>query len=426
MGKMKRQVCFFVIVVFFALSCDSSQSRADDIKKRLEGYADLIDEKLIVEGENSLSADFRHIEIPKGIGDSTVDLDRLIKDVRYVKLETHADVLIGRVDKLYFSDDRIIVVDKTKAHGVFIFDHAGKFIAKIQQLGKGPEEYAIIRDVSFNSDSNTIVLYDDQRDQCLHFSEDGVFLKAEKVGFFFHRFEYLAGGLFVHFQGNSVNLHIPSIADNDIVVTNDCKEIIVTFRPHYNQLAGIRNFTSNHELVKSASDVYFAPIFCDTIFNFDIDKRELKASYAVDLGSDDLKMLLNDESTLADYSAAFNTEGVYKFKGKMLPIDDFVFFEGERGGRYMGPWGLFYSRRTGNAMCGVGYAIGQRKDMLYFSFPDAVYKAEFVSVIDPAAVITSRSNSISKREIEHEKLSWVDSLSDIDNPILMFFTIEDF
>lgn len=114
---MKRQVCFFVIVIFFALSCDSSQSRADDIKKRLEGYADLIDEKLIVEGENSLSADFRHIEIPKGIGDSTVDLDRLIKDVRYVKLETHADVLIGRVDKLYFSDDRIIVVDKTKAQG---------------------------------------------------------------------------------------------------------------------------------------------------------------------------------------------------------------------------------------------------------------------------------------------------------------------
>lgn len=106
-----------MIVIFFALSCDSSQSRADDIKKRLEGYADLIDEKLIVEGENSLSADFRHIEIPKGIGDSTVDLDRLIKDVRYVKLETHADVLIGRVDKLYFSDDRIIVVDKTKAQG---------------------------------------------------------------------------------------------------------------------------------------------------------------------------------------------------------------------------------------------------------------------------------------------------------------------
>jgi hypothetical protein len=66
------------------------------------------------------------------------NLSSLINVIKLIPLETNKDCLIGKIDKVIFSNNRIYVLDKRRARGVFIFDGQGKFVNKIVPNGKGP------------------------------------------------------------------------------------------------------------------------------------------------------------------------------------------------------------------------------------------------------------------------------------------------
>ena len=61
----------------------------------------------------------------------------------YVMLETNENTLLGNVERMKVDSSVIAVQDKGR---ILLFQHDGKFITKIDKLGRGAGEYLSVED----------------------------------------------------------------------------------------------------------------------------------------------------------------------------------------------------------------------------------------------------------------------------------------
>jgi hypothetical protein len=93
-------------------------------------------------------------------------MSEIISDIRYLPLETNSECLIGYMNVKVF-DKNIIIKCNDEGDGIYRFSDQGKFLNKIGNKGRGPEEYVddkevhLIRDTIFvvSNFSNTIICY---------------------------------------------------------------------------------------------------------------------------------------------------------------------------------------------------------------------------------------------------------------------------
>ena len=88
-------------------------------------------------------------------------------DITYVPLETTAESIIGNPHKLRAGESNYYVYSSTN---ITVFDSNGKFIALINNNGRGSMEYMIIQDFAENKDKGLCVLSDSK---VLNYSIDG-------------------------------------------------------------------------------------------------------------------------------------------------------------------------------------------------------------------------------------------------------------
>ena len=93
-------------------------------------------------------------------------ISRLLKHIKYIRLETVDDALIGNhIGKIKKINDKYFISSDRK--DLFVFDNNGLFIKQIGRLGNGPGEYSLLADydVFENEDiliasNNKLILYD--------------------------------------------------------------------------------------------------------------------------------------------------------------------------------------------------------------------------------------------------------------------------
>nr|WP_320153938.1 6-bladed beta-propeller [uncultured Draconibacterium sp.] len=115
--------------------------------------------------------------------DNTIDqitTNDLITNVQYIPLETNSSCLIGRIDKMLISNDKLYILDKSSSKKLFVFELTGKFIQTIGEQGKGPQEYIQITDFSIDEAKDEIVLLDNNRN-LLIYNLNGEFIKSKKL-----------------------------------------------------------------------------------------------------------------------------------------------------------------------------------------------------------------------------------------------------
>lgn len=127
----------------------------------------------------------------------------LFSSYRYVALETTADNLISKIDKVQIdsTNNRIYVMDQERA-AVFIFDSHGKFIHKIQHIGRAPEEYSSLEDFMMYK-SDIYCLARSGKINC--YSETGDFLRGYKLDNWYNNFVILNDSLMYLYSENSNN-----------------------------------------------------------------------------------------------------------------------------------------------------------------------------------------------------------------------------
>lgn len=86
-----------------------------------------------------------YISIKESDFDKKYKFYDIIDDVEFLPLELTDESVIGKVDKIRFYKNYILILDN-KSQSIFIFDTKGKYINKISRVGSGPYEYDEIND----------------------------------------------------------------------------------------------------------------------------------------------------------------------------------------------------------------------------------------------------------------------------------------
>lgn len=94
-----------------------------------------------------------------------INLSEFVDSIKYIKLQTSPDCMLGRVPKLTIGNKYIYAVESLQGV-VFIFDKLGKLITKLDKYGKGPGEY-----------NNFTGVFIDANDQYIEISDDNKILK---------------------------------------------------------------------------------------------------------------------------------------------------------------------------------------------------------------------------------------------------------
>jgi len=68
-----------------------------------------------------------------------VNLSDIATSIRYIPLETNNECIVGRIIKILYINELLLLLDENNT--VFIFDNDGNLVTKISRGGNGPEEF---------------------------------------------------------------------------------------------------------------------------------------------------------------------------------------------------------------------------------------------------------------------------------------------
>ena len=91
--------------------------------------------------EKSISVDIGKI--------SSLPPETLFTSARIIPLETTDSSLMAQIDKVLVHKKTIYLLD-ARQNIVFVFNDNGNFLFKINQKGRGPEEYNFLNDININ------------------------------------------------------------------------------------------------------------------------------------------------------------------------------------------------------------------------------------------------------------------------------------
>lgn len=127
----------------------------------------------------------------------TFDISEVADVVRYVPLETHEDALIGKISKLYFKNDSIIVFDRENKN-IFLFDQNGSFVRKIGVKGNGPSEYIEFNDVHYDAITDKLYAFERFQNKMFVYSLNGNLDEAIDSNFSFNSFIKSENGYWIY------------------------------------------------------------------------------------------------------------------------------------------------------------------------------------------------------------------------------------
>ena len=418
---MKKTSLLYIAALICLCSCENKTKKG--LANRLKGF-----EKFVKEEEIKTAlvkkGPLTEIKVPRQMSDSVLPLGKMITTVEYVPLETNDRCLIGKIDQLFFVKDKIIVVDKTRAEGIYIFNRSGKFINAITSKGKGPGEFNTIRDVTVNANSGNILLLDDYTDKVNIYSPEGKFLNYKKITYYFREFNLLKDSLFVSYCKQEINQHIPSIAGYTLITSESGQGIVSRGLPFKEKF--IRNQIENADFLTRVYDgVLYSPTFSDTIYKIS-DSKEIYASYYLNMGDDNVLQHITDATSSKDFINLLNTNKYVYYNGKILETPSYVYVELSHGGRNA----LFFSKKDQHIRVGVTCDMSGLSNVRFFNNPIAAVGDTFVSVLNPVQIAASQkilqslANPRLRNSYDPAFLARMDKITENDNPVLMLYGIK--
>lgn len=336
---------------------------------------------------NSAFADYSYIDTILYDMDKTesVIIDRLVDSYSIIKLETGTDFLIGHVDELLYVDGKFVVVDRSIAHSVFVFDNTGKFKNKISALGNGPKEYLSINDVCVSPEGN-IVIVDNVKGRMMSFTVDGELTGTTSLYFKPYRTEFLSDDEMIFNVACNTTSEDKQINASEVFISNKKLKGIKYFGE--DMLFKTKN--SNYTLTRSkglyryGDSVYFTLNSDNNIYQVKDDS--IYAKYHLMLAPEDL-IPFWDENTnkRKDYFDWHLAQP--SFNGDFMELADYTLLRYAYN-RYVTPI-LIYDHKSKRT-----FVLDEYADPLFYFFniPDALIGNNCVAVCQNASFVKSRQN----------------------------------
>jgi len=151
---------FFVIITAIVLlfSCGNSTEQADFVTVKPE---------LVFPVKIDVEASMSNIE--------TLKLSSYTDEVNYVKLKTPPDVFIKLISDIQVNENKIYVQEGL-SNTVMVFDMEGNFAGRIGKVGRGPNEYIILRSFCIDDLTGDLLFFTGWEGDVFRYNSNGEFI----------------------------------------------------------------------------------------------------------------------------------------------------------------------------------------------------------------------------------------------------------
>lgn len=204
------------------------------------------------------------INIKKGVN-NIADISNLSDSVKFVKLETNPDCLIGNISKIINYNGFYYVLDNKYANALFRFNIEGKYIDKIFSVGKGPGQYIKLQDFSIDKKNRKIYLYDIGQRQILSYNLKFDYLSSTKTNIAAFKMEYAEEHFYFH-----TNKMVTDASKRYELVITDIKGKVVSRYFKFDEKQNFK-FEIEKPIIKYENSILFISNFSDTIYEVKSD-----------------------------------------------------------------------------------------------------------------------------------------------------------
>jgi hypothetical protein len=145
--------------------------------------------------------------------DNPIFLSDIFQDARIIQLETTDHNLIAQITQVEFYKEKFYILD-SKQQKIFSFDNTGRFLFKISNQGKGPQEYQHIVNFTIDTYNNNLILLSPPDQTLIIYDLEGNFIEKQSI-----KSDHVLGLNKVYCLNDSIIL-LSSITDYQIVFFN--------------------------------------------------------------------------------------------------------------------------------------------------------------------------------------------------------------
>lgn len=348
------------------------------------------------------------IDCTKEISNSEL-FDSLFNYNSYVILEDTENSKISNIDKVYISDDKIVILDNRTR--ILIFSQEGKFVKSIEHRGHGNGEYLSLNDFIVKGDS--VYCLDRLEGKVLVYSLDGNYSYSKEVpsskGFLF-----LNNGIALNKEFGMANGRERDYYSYSYIEKNEVRNEI-----KYNKALNGRSFSTpsgSNGFYMSEENIYYCLPYSDTIYEINKETGNLSPVVRILLG--DRVIQENDEEKkvlkIINSPVPSNIFAFYKWSNLFLfsyygenDIRQYVFYDSKKGLLHNAPLGFDKNHLPVSVMSYDNYRQG---------------KYRLLSCLSPTTVrfLYNKQNGQHVNPLLQELNS---KIFNNDNPILIFYDI---
>lgn len=211
--------------------------------------------------QKPIHEEFVTIPVESGL-DSSFDLSEIPGEVSYVKLATNDSCLIGDIDKVFCSDDFIIIGSDSKV--IYFFHKDGTFSHRILRQGDGPEEYIRISDFDIDKGRQVVSVLDTRRRELIQYDWYGNFLKKKELDYWAIGVQQFNDSIGLLYSGNQTS---PSNAYKFLSYDTHTLALDNRFYPISQEKSSYLHIHSANNFSKCRGEVLFCELYNDTIYS---------------------------------------------------------------------------------------------------------------------------------------------------------------
>lgn len=346
--------------------------------------------------------------------DDNLLLSTIVDRIRYIKLETDNHNLIGNVDKLIYQNGRFYILDTYAAKSIFVFREDGKFLFKINSIGRGPGEF--IRPDDFDVDSlRGIFVLDVEQRKLIRYDLNGKYVEEIFLPFTAISFAIVGDTLYAFYCGYLPNLELRTNSNKmyNLVILDVKNKIFKKYlefdiRIHYPVIAS-RAFS------RTFDGLFLISTFNDTVYQIMMDGSLIK-KYLIDFGDKHIPINFFSTNKNKTREYIYNELANYCYMvSNYNETNTHIFFTFVHKKAL---YSVFHSKLSG--VTKVGRIILNDIDGCVYGVPLGIAGDELVGIIEPASIVANFKNLSPKLK---ELFRTINSLS---NPILVFYSLKNF
>ena len=274
-----------------------------------------------------------------------VNVEKLVSEIKFIELDTIHDALIPDITDMYICNDRIYCFSNSQNGYICVFSMDGKFLFKIQHVGKADNEWIFLRAMSINENEGKMYLTDNWGRKILEYTLDGKFVKSYKIDMINNLENYHDGKYFY-----SITNPLQSLRkiDNN---TDHLINILDKSMSHVGKMIDVTDNSSNimeernNRIYKGETGLLIAPTLSPTIYRIE-DTREVPYINYKYKGNKMSFFSHDDYQEAADNNEFIGGRDEQFYSGSIVESDELIV----RQIGYYNSMDVIYNKKTGKTI----------------------------------------------------------------------------